>query len=367
MKVLQVGIAGAMLVSLAGCGLFAEKHVDYAPGAAQAPSLDIPPDLSKPVDGEIYKVPQLAVAAQTSGVPNVVVADKPVLPVIAGVHMERAGSQRWLVVKDTPENVWRVMEAFWAENGFTLDSEDQAAGIMETGWQEARAQGAQSGQNSQGHQGRGHRRPSEGAASSDDASHAADSGAAFVTGERNQYHARLERGKDTDTVEIYITHRGLMAALDANKVTTWLPRANDPELEAQMLQRLMAHMGGNASAEAVLKPDGEAILQPVANGVGSILIKDEFDKSWRRVGLAIDKLKLVLDDKDRSKGIYYLKPIKSGAKFKLPAEAGDVMANYHVLVQDGGASCTVLVTAGDGSSSAAGQQLLEALYKNIQP
>ena len=342
MRVLQAGMAGALLVSLAGCGLFAEKHVDYQAGATQSESLEVPPDLSKPVDGELYKVPQGGTGnpqAGKAGMPNSAVVEKPVLPVISGVRLERAGTQRWLVVQDNPENVWRVVKAFWTENGFALDSEDQSAGIMETGWREDLAKGTQG----------------------------SGAGVGFSTGERDQYRSRLERGKDPGTVEIYLTHRGLVAALDADKATQWLPSANDPELEAQMLQRLMARLGGNPSAEGAVKAEGEAMLQVAGNGSGSILIKDEFDKSWRRVGLAIDRLKLVLEDKDRSKGIYYLKPIKAGGKFKLPKEAGVAMANYRVLVQDGGATCTVVVTAADGSSDASSRQLLEALYKNIQP
>ena len=342
MRVLQVGMAGMLLVSLAGCGLFAEKHVDYQAGATQSESLEVPPDLSKPVDGELYKVPQGGTGnpqAGKAGMPNSAVVEKPVLPVISGVRLERVGTQRWLVVQDSPENVWRVVKAFWTENGFALDSEDQSAGIMETDWKEDLAKGTQG----------------------------SGSGAGFSTGERDQYRSRLERGKDPGTVEIYLTHRGLVATLDADKATQWLPSANDPELEAQLLQRLMARLGGNPSAEGAVKAEGEAILQVADSGSGSILIKDEFDKSWRRAGLAIDRLKLVLEDKDRSKGIYYLKPIKAGGKFKLPKEAGVAMANYRVLVQDGGATCTVVVTAADGSSDASSKQLLEALYKNIQP
>ena len=349
MKVLQVGMAGALLVLLAGCGLFAEKHVDYQAGATQSESLEVPPDLSKPVDGELYKVPQGGTGnpqATKAGVTNGAVLEKPVLPVISGVHMERAGAQRWLVVHDTPENVWRVVKAFWTENGFVLDSEDQSAGIMETNWKEDRVKPAQTG----------------GA----DAS-GSGSGEGLSSGERDQYRSRLERGKEAGTVEIYLSHRGLVATVDAHQAIQWLPRANDPELEAQMLKRLMVRLGGNPAVEVAVKSGGEATLQVADNGVGSILIKDEFDRSWRRVGLAIDRLKWVLDDKDRSKGIYFLKPIKAGGKFKLPKEAGESMANYRVLVQDGGATCTVLVTAADGSSDASSKLLLEALYKNIQP
>jgi outer membrane protein assembly factor BamC len=108
-------------------------------------------------------------------------------------------------------------------------------------------------------------------------------------------------------------------------------------------------------------------MQIEETGVSSILIKDPFDKSWRRVGLAIASLKLALEDKDRSKGVYFLQKIKAGGSVVLPKESGDAAISYRVLVQDDGVSCSVRVIAADGISDAASKLILEAIYKNIQP
>lgn len=105
-------------------------------------------------------------------------------------------------------------------------------------------------------------------------------------------------------------------------------------------------------------------LQAEESGVSNILIKAPFDQSWRRVGLAIETLKLTLEDKDRSKGNYFLQPIKASS-IALPKEASDT--HYRVLVQDNGATCIVTVIAADGISDTASKLVLDALYKNIRP
>lgn len=108
-------------------------------------------------------------------------------------------------------------------------------------------------------------------------------------------------------------------------------------------------------------------MQVEESGVNSILIKDAFDRSWRRVGLALERLQLQLEDKDRNKGIYYLKPIAAGGLVAMPKEAGVAASVYRVQVKDNGMSCSVTVAAADGMSDDGSKVILDALYKNIQP
>lgn len=108
-------------------------------------------------------------------------------------------------------------------------------------------------------------------------------------------------------------------------------------------------------------------MQVEESGVNSILIKDAFDKSWRRVGLALESLQLVVADKDRSKGLYYLKPIAAGGRVQMPKEGSDPLGAYRVTISDGGLSSRVTVSASDGMCDAGSKVLLDALYSNIQP
>ncbi len=384
MKFLQIGISSAVLVSLVSCSMFKSdaKRIDYGAAAMQVPTLEMPPDLTAPGGDERFKVPQAPSAnsgqAPLGGAAGVATysayskggaqgsAASAVLPEVQGVHMERNDAQRWLVINDKAENVWPVVKAFWLEIGLTISSEDQAAGVMETGWAENRAKTVPSGDH------RGFLQ---------EFNNAYDS-------ERDQYRARLERNKDGVGTEVYITHRGIKEEFSESKGTSrWVARANDPELEAIMLQRLMMHFGVSeakatsavaavssmaAASPATLnasEPVGMASLREISGGSTIIVVNDAFDRSWRKAGLAIEGAGLAVDDKDREKGIYFLRPVKleSGWLDKLMfwKSNEDTTRRYRVNVKDGGTSCEVSIVDQDGASNKVSKQMLEAIYKNI--
>lgn len=374
MKVLQIGISCVALVSLVGCGAVG-KRIDYRSGATQVPTLEVPPDLTTPGSDERYKVPQgdgaTPVLSTVEGVATYSDYSKSgavqgrgasaVLPEVQGVRLERDGTRRWLVVSDRAENVWPVVKAFWQENGLIIKSEDQAAGVMETDWAENRAKIPQG-------------------AIRNVIGKVFDS--VYSSGERDQYFTRLERSKDGASTEVYITHRGMEEVFSADKTTSkWQARAHDPEMEAIMLQRLMVRFGVSevqaASAVAVTgaatvsapEPAGTASLREISGGSAIIVVNDAFDRAWRRVGLAIESAGLAVEDKDRDKGIYFLRPVKVESgwpdKLKLWKDSKETSKRYRVNVKDGGAACEVSVTDQDGASNKVSKQLIEAIYKNI--
>ena len=373
MKVLHIGISGIVLVSLIGCSSvgLGSKRVDYRSGAAQAPSLEVPPDLTVPGSDERYRVPQGDggnVATFSDYSKGGAAAEQgrsasAILPEVKGVRLERNGTQRWLAVNDKPENVWFVVKAFLQENGLTIKSEDQAAGVMETEWSENRAKIPQGGiRNWLGK--------------------VFDS--IYSSGERDQYRVRLERGKDNESTEVYITHRGMEEVLSADQNTSkWQVRPNDPEMEAIMLQHLMARIGGSAAKVAdtagtaassaatvhVSGATGAASLEKIFDGSKVIVMNDAFDRSWRRTGLAIERAGLTVDDRDRVKGIYFLRLAKAEKgwldKLKFWEDGEDASKRYRVNVKDGGTACEVSVTDQDGANDETSGQILEAIYKNI--
>ena len=373
MKVLHIGISGIVLVSLIGCSSvgLGSKRVDYRSGAAQVPSLEVPPDLTVPGSDERYRVPQGDggnVATFSDYSKGGAVAEQgrsasAILPEVKGVRLERNGTQRWLAVNDKPENVWFVVKAFLQENGLTIKSEDQAAGVMETEWSENRAKIPQGGiRNWLGK--------------------VFDS--IYSSGERDQYRVRLERGKDNESTEVYITHRGMEEVLSADQNTSkWQVRPNDPEMEAIMLQHLMARIGGSAAKVAdtagtaassaatvhVSGATGAASLEKIFDGSKVIVMNDAFDRSWRRTGLAIERAGLTVDDRDRVKGIYFLRLAKAEKgwldKLKFWEDGEDAGKRYRVNVKDGGTACEVSITDQDGANDETSGQILEAIYKNI--
>ncbi len=144
----------------------------------------------------------------------------------------------------------------------------------------------------------------------------------YSTPERDKFRTRLETGAEAGQVEIYISHRGMMEIYpdEAKNRTIWQPRPADPELEAEFLQRLMIHLGADevrAKAQIAAQPKAEkARLQGASGGVSALQLEEGFDRSWRRVGLALDRVGFTVEDRDRSQGLYYVRYVDPEADVK---------------------------------------------------
>jgi outer membrane protein assembly factor BamC len=218
------------------------------------------------------------------------------LPRSADVRLMRAGSERWLLAKMAPEAAWSQVREFWTDNGFVIAQEQPALGIMETDWAENRA-GA----------------PQEGLAKY------ASKYLEFLTDtyKRDKFRTRIERGAEPGTVEIYISHRGAQQVPTKTKGGSpedwqWQPAPPDPELEAEFLQRMMVKLGtppaqAAAAVAALPKQQPRARIEKSTDGASKLVVDDSFDRAWRRVGLALDRTGFTVVDRDRSKGLYFVR------------------------------------------------------------
>ena len=233
-------------------------------------------------------------------------ADESVLPDGSrGVaRIERQGNHRWLVVSVPEDKAWNVTKAFWQENGFVLKKENSQTGIMETDWAENRANVP--GGAIQGFLGR-------------------VIGTLYSTPERDMYRTRLEKGHQAGTTDIFISHRGMIEVFvsEGKDQTRWQPRDADPTLEAEMLRRLMYKFDGVSEPEAKeLAKKGEttpkaldkARMVQSPNGGAMLVVDDTFDRSWRRVGLALDRVGFTVEDRERNQGLYYVRYVDSDDK-----------------------------------------------------
>ncbi len=300
----------ATLAALGACSLndkIAEyTRIDYK-SAGKAPSLDIPPDLASPRSDDRFTVPARAgtdaertasgfergrASAQPSGAATV-------LPTAEGVRMERSGNERWLVTGLSPEQLWPLLREFWQESGFLIQTDSPQTGIMETDWAENRA-----------------KVPLDVIRRT--LGRAFDS--LYSTGERDKFRTRVERGPDG--TEIYISHRGMVEVYsNADKdQTVWQPRPSDPELEIEFLRRLMVKLGATQErAEQAAAAQATAPATPhtklVSEGAQPHLeIADDFERAWRQIGLALDRGGFTVDDRDRSRGIYFVRYIDPEAQ-----------------------------------------------------
>jgi len=221
-------------VALAACSSMElpTKKIDYK-SAGKLPSLEVPPDLTRPSTDDRFVVPSAGGKGTATyseydkdraGRPQLANTNAAVLPTIQDARIERAGTQRWLVVKGEPSQLWPVIKDFWQETGFIVNVEAPEAGVMETDWAENRAKLGDIG------------------AIRGFLARALDS--VYSTAERDKFRTRLERGA-TGTTEIYVSHRGMEEVyIDQDKEhTRWQPRKADPDLESLMLSRMMMRFG----------------------------------------------------------------------------------------------------------------------------
>jgi outer membrane protein assembly factor BamC len=296
---------------LAGCSwdsLFGGEGIEYK-SATKLPPLEVPPDLTRPGSDNRYAVPDLPTSSTATysqynqeRTGKVRAGPSDVLPTSDSVHLERAGSERWLVVKGDPDKLWPVVREFWQENGFVIRIDNPEAGIMETDWAENRAKIPDD-----------FIRESLGKLID----------GMYSTGERDKFRTRMERGKTPGTVEIYITHRGMVEELTGSGVTKesdsskWTPRPSDPSLEAEFLSRLMVRLGVEEDrAKAMVaagRPQDRAKIINGSSGASALELDEPFDRAWRRVGVALDRSGFTVEDRDRSKGLYYVRYIDPNA------------------------------------------------------
>jgi outer membrane protein assembly factor BamC len=282
-----------------------------------------------------------------------------VLPRRDGARIERQGSQRWLVVDAPPEKVWPIVRDFWSDSGFALRLVSPETGIMETDWAERRITVPDSwirGQLSR------------------------VLGSRYSSSERDKFRTRLET--DGKVTEVFVSHRGMVEELTGfqRDSSVWVPRASDPELEAEFLRRMMLKFGPEPSAAAAPSASVGAAGAAVAAGAGAaaaaadpadrarivqadgrayVALQDGFDRSWRQVGLALDRGGFTVEDRDRSTGTFFVryvdpeqearstgvldrvfgsgKPSKdlSGRRYRIVVEPSQPGSRVGVLAEDG--------------------------------
>lgn len=221
--------------------------------------LSLPPDLTQPIDSGFLPIPDKPALPSTSKKSGGGV--KGTSPILAkdAVILHRQQQERWLVIDASKGAVWRMLEKFWEEGGTDLRIAIQDAGIMETLWLK----------------GREHR---------------------FVEETRDKYRLRLEDGESGKT-ELFLTHYGAV-----KKGENWKQRSRDTDMEFEVFQNLSKFAGFELQAAI----EYEKKLQQYRLTDSELDIPERFDRAWRLIGITLDRLGVVVNDRNRSEGIYYV-------------------------------------------------------------
>lgn len=368
-------------------GFFSGEKVDYSSAAAKSKPLEVPPDLTQLAGDARYRPQGGVVSASGVAAPAATApagASPAAVPVVAlstagDVRIERQGQLRWLVAPQAPEALWPKVRAFWETNGFLIDAEDAAAGVMETNWNENRAKLPRDvARNMLGGLLRSF----------------------FDTGERDRFRTRIERTEGGS--EIYISHRSAQEVFidQTREQTTWRAGPNNPDLEAEMLSRLMVALGATpeaartavaaapatapatatsaatgAAAASAAPPRARLLNTP---GTAALELDEPFDRAWRLVGLTLDRSGFTVEDRDRALGVYYVRYVdprtagqeEPGFWSRLFGNTSNPVAavRYRVSLKgdDRKTTVSVLTSAGGTEVGENGRRIVERLVAELR-
>ena len=289
---LRVVLVVMLLMNLIACSSTSGWKGIYSSEVKERDSskLDVPPDLSQPNVTDSLALPNIAAGGSTySAYTNTSYKGDKVTPANPkGIKLIRDGANQWLEINAPAEKLWSELRVFFTEVGFEIKREDINLGIMETNWLENRASLPTNWFSKLLNR-------------------------ISSTGLRDKYRARLEKTNKPNVTRVFITHQGLKehASDEINSIKIWwAARPSDPELEAEMYQRFLIFRdisrdeakklfakAGSKERTRIIDKDEAKMLQ----------VGEGFARTWRRVGIALDRIGLLVEDRNRSDGVYYLR------------------------------------------------------------
>jgi outer membrane protein assembly factor BamC len=395
MKLLhQISIITLLVAGVTACTtnlseVLPDRRPDYQETQRVQP-LEIPPDLTASNIDDTLVVPELDPTGSASlsdyarerpeGGAEIGTTEQ-VLQPQPGMRIQRDGSQRWLEVQRSPELVWPRVKSFWTSNGLVLEQDNPSIGIMETDWAENRADIADG--------------PIRSVLSK-------FIDFAYSAPTRDKFRVRLERTGE-EVTDVYLTHYGLEEVVQggrgnnqASQTTIWRARPTDPELEAEMLSRLMVYLGASerqaeaqlASVQEASQPITDSAIEPspqlqqarltTVEGQRALIIEEDYSRAWRLVGLALDSNNFLVENQDRSQGQYvveYRDPLDDGTEQGFlsslafwqddpPPPEG---VRYQVRLAGQGPQTVVVVqnAAGQPDESPTAMRILETLSETV--
>ena len=314
---------------LFACGTMSEIDIidditapDYV-SSSKARKLEIPPDLSEIETQDNYEVPGEARSYKnykdkqnnTKPIKAVKVVQDP-----DGMKIIKSGNLRWLIVDKDPDTLWPYIQDFWEEEmGFKVKVANKRTGVLETEWISTADLST---------------------SSSSRLDKWLDSMSGFA--DKRKFRTRLELGSQNGTTEIFLSHRSSFAGADQhnkikeNRGDTWdiekiftIPeyvsdeedsrsntakseqmKVEDYEINSEILRRLMIKLGATDfdAKEKIERPQEIVKAELINTEQGKFIqMNDPYDRAWRRLSLALDMIGFITEDRDRSKGIFYVK------------------------------------------------------------
>ena len=364
MKIARISVLALLAGLVAAC----ESGYDYRyadPSVGQ--SLELPPDLAGVQVESKFELP-----AAISG-DNETAKDKiPVLAKVQSVQLEGSGDLYWLQVDESVDNLYQLVKNFWASEGYRLNVDEPVIGIMQTEWI-YKSEGGEEESSSW-------------------------FGQLFTTEDlaatQDQYKTRIERSETNNLNRIYIAHRGTefkyvlnegAARKEAINDSEWNFRQPEPELEIEMLARLMIYLGlqqddveQQRGSVKLFKPRASLYVD-ADEGSPYLILNDVYQIAWNRVFHQLERMNFEIIDSEFKSGlsgegvIYVNAPTvdieTSEGFFNFQSEEKEGPMRFTLVFSEETNQSTRLIIedeTGEFDTSPAGSQFLNPLYQKIK-
>jgi outer membrane protein assembly factor BamC len=332
------------------------------------PPLELPPDLAGSQIESKFELP-----ATLSGDDANAARDKiPVLAKVDSIKLESNGDMYWLRVAEPVENLYQLVKNFWVSEGYRLDVDEPVIGLMQTEWIYKEEGGKEKSSSW-----------IEGLFTTED-----------LSASQDQYRARIERDETGNLNRVYIAHRGTEykhvlttdgAREDERSDNKWVFRPREPELEIEMLSRLMIYLGlqddeveQQGANIKLFKP--RAIMDIDADeGSPFLIINDIYQIAWNRVFHQLERMNFEIVSFEfksglSGEGVIYIKAptlevTEEGGFFSFQSEAKEGEIKLTLVFSEETNQTTRLILEDDKGqfdTSAEGNEFIKLLFQQIK-
>jgi len=261
------------------------------------PNLELPPDLTLIKADGSFELPAVFTTSGTGTSGGL-----PVLTSVDSIRLKGHSDYYWLSIEEPVDNLYRLVKNFWASEGFTLMMDEPVIGIMKTNWVFKK----------------------EGGHDKDKSFFAKLFSGDELTQIQDQFKTRIASEAGTASSQVYISHRGTINIEgylsrsdkyaqvhfeDYDAGGDWNIRASEPELEVEMLSRLMLYFGlrqlevDQQLAKIKLFSPRASIHTDYDDDETYILVKDEFTRAWYRTLHQLERLNFEIISADTKNGL----------------------------------------------------------------
>ncbi|TXH55041.1 MAG: outer membrane protein assembly factor BamC [Bacteroidia bacterium] len=295
-KIISNSILLVLLFSaIAGCSSISEgdQYSTVAPRGSD--TLIMPPNLNAPEINNSYELSQGNAAKETYQ-----------LNTIKNMKVVQGGSERWLVITGkSVDQVWPMLISYLSQAGLKIKFQNKAVGVIQTDWSTRNNVVRETGIR--------------------DFFDWVGWGSMYSM--TSQYMFRINLWQNGSDTQIFVTdyqmnevYPGCVKPMNSSietsdrQITRWMAIPPDPQLELDFLLHFMAFAGLDQNEilqQKAMVTESNVMIVNAEIVNHQLIINDQFDRAWWRVGLALERVGLGINDKNRSKGEYYVYQLQS--------------------------------------------------------